>query len=445
MCLPEKIAMRIKSAETMENAWIRLDAWFGDKSLFIKDLMQDIKNVAPIKDGDDERLMDYYVTLQAHIAEARNADILDMLLIPANVELMVLPLTAWEKRVWREAQGRLPAEDRAWYMDVFVNERLRYAINMVATSERHVLPKPTPLHRSQRSPSSEGRGGRYSRGGSSGRNARVMTVTESRSADRKKVRFPPPKAWEPEAKWTQECVMFGICGEKHPPGKCDAFKKLSPQQRLKEIDTRELCRLCYRHLRGRDCWSKDKVPNCGVDGCEAAHHHLLHSALVEGRVMVVQGIGPEKAQVFLCREDIRVEGAGKAGRLHALYDWGATVTLVTHAAAERAGLERRRQPVAAIAGLGGRCTMVDSYYMVPVVDGNGKVRIVKALGVDHIRTLAATTVPADIGRRLPQAKGFEEKLAQPAGDVEMLVGMDNQGWIPKHVESSQVEGDNFEF
>jgi hypothetical protein len=115
---------------------------------------------SPIKEGDDERMMDYYVTLQAHIEEARNADALDMLLIPANVELMVLPLTAWEKRIWREAQGRLPAEDRSWYMDVFVNERLRYAINMVATIERHVLPKATPFHRSQRSPSSEGRGGR---------------------------------------------------------------------------------------------------------------------------------------------------------------------------------------------------------------------------------------------------------------------------------------------
>jgi len=131
-----------------------------------------------------------------------------------------------------------------------------------------------------------------------------MTVTESRSADRKKVRFPPPKAWDPEAKWTLDCVMFRVCGEKHPPGKWDAFKKLSPQLSLKEIDTRELCRLCYRHLRGRDCWSKDKVPNCGVDGCEAAHHHLLHVALVEDRIMVVQGIGAEKAQVFLCREDV---------------------------------------------------------------------------------------------------------------------------------------------
>jgi hypothetical protein len=128
MCLPEKLSTKIKSADTMENAWIRLEAWFGDKGLFVKDLMQDIKSVTPIKEGDDERMMDYYVMLQAHIEEARNAGALDMLLIPANVELMVLPLTTWEKRIWREAQGRLPAEDRSWYMDVFVNKRLRYAI-----------------------------------------------------------------------------------------------------------------------------------------------------------------------------------------------------------------------------------------------------------------------------------------------------------------------------
>ena len=86
--------------------------------------MQNMKSVAPIKDRDDERLMDYYVLLQSHIAEAHNAELLDMLLIPANVEMMVLPLSTWEKRVWREAQGRLPAEDRAWYMEDFVEERL---------------------------------------------------------------------------------------------------------------------------------------------------------------------------------------------------------------------------------------------------------------------------------------------------------------------------------
>jgi hypothetical protein len=88
MCLPEKIAARIKSAETMEIAWVRLDAWFKDKGAFIKDLMQDIQIVSAIKDGDDECLRDYYMMLQLHIEEARIADLLGMLLIPANAEVM---------------------------------------------------------------------------------------------------------------------------------------------------------------------------------------------------------------------------------------------------------------------------------------------------------------------------------------------------------------------
>jgi hypothetical protein len=80
--------------------------------------------------------------------------------------------------------------------------------------------------------------------------------------------------------------------------------------------------------------------------------------------------------------------------------------------------------------------------MVPAVDKYDVVRVVKALGVDHIATLAAADVTEDIVTRLPQTKGFVEKLARPAGDVEMLVGMDNQGWMPMQMESSRVENDN---
>ena len=165
--------------------------------MFIKDLMQDIKNVPAIKDGDEEHLMVYYMMLQSHIAEAPNAELLDMLLIPANVEMMVFPLSTWEKRVWKETQGMLSAKEH------FVEDWLAYATNMVATSERHVLPKPIPLHRPQRSPSLDGQGGWYSRGSSKGRNAWVMATMESWSADRKQVRFLPPKAWDDEAKWTR--------------------------------------------------------------------------------------------------------------------------------------------------------------------------------------------------------------------------------------------------
>jgi hypothetical protein len=86
--------------------------------------------------------------------------------------------------------------------------------------------------------------------------------------------------------------------------------------------------------------------------------------------------------------------------------------------------------------------MVNSHYMVPVVDGDDKVRSVKAMGVSRIAALEATDVPTDIEKRFPQARGYGKRLARPAKDVELLIGMDNQGWMPKHIGGSQVKGDN---
>jgi hypothetical protein len=135
--------------------------------------------------------MDYYVLLESHIREARIAGLLEMLLIPANVVEMVRPLPTWEKRVWGERQGQIHAIDRALGFGGFVEDRLEYATNMIATSERLVIPKLIPLHRPPRSPSSESRGGRYDRGCSGGWNTRVMAAREDKSADRKKVSLPP--------------------------------------------------------------------------------------------------------------------------------------------------------------------------------------------------------------------------------------------------------------
>ncbi len=123
-----------------------------------------------------------------------------------------------------------------------------------------------------------------------------MAAREDRSANRKKVRFPPSKAWDPEAKWTQDCGTFQECGEKHAPARCEVFKKMTPQERL-----------CYRHLQGRDCWSQGRVPNCGVDSWEAPHHPLLQAAIMAGCVMVVQGIGEKGA-------DSSVLGGHASGR-----------------------------------------------------------------------------------------------------------------------------------
>jgi hypothetical protein len=85
----------------------------------------------------------------------------------------VRPLPKWEVRAWKEQQGRVYNMDRAISFANFVDGRLEYATNMVATSEQLVLPKPIPLHsqRLQRLPSSEHQGGGNDHGNYRGQNA----------------------------------------------------------------------------------------------------------------------------------------------------------------------------------------------------------------------------------------------------------------------------------
>jgi hypothetical protein len=84
-CLPDKIAVRVKKAEDMLTAWRIMDAVYDNPLAFIKDLMQEIRTVPGFKEEECEKMMEYYMLLQSHIAEADKADVGVMLLIPANI------------------------------------------------------------------------------------------------------------------------------------------------------------------------------------------------------------------------------------------------------------------------------------------------------------------------------------------------------------------------
>jgi len=76
------------------------------------------------------------------------------------------------------------------------------------------------------------------------------------------------------------------------------------------------------------------------------------------------------------------------------------------------------------------------------VDGNDEIQTLKATGVALITSFGASNPPHDIDRRFPLAKGWAKRLARAAGEVDLLIGLDNQRWMPKHVSSSIMEGDN---
>jgi hypothetical protein len=316
-CLPDKIAIRVKKAEDMLTAWRILDAIYDNPLAFIKDLMQEIRAVPEFREEECEKMMEYYMLLQSHIAEADKADVDAMLLIPANIADMTRTLPYAEGKRWRDQLGRIHPLDIGNRFSTFVDRRLEYATTQVANCERLVLPKPIPLGaRANRSPSTNCHGsdcgGSVSRGNSASRGARVMGISaERKPAGEKKVHFPPPRKLDPEGAWRFPCVAGEGCQERHSPTKCEVFKKMTSWQRLDKVEEKRLCKLCFRHLVINECWAKGKTPNCQIKGCGGEHNHLFHEALILGRALVVQEVGGDSGQSYSCREDIRARWQGR--------------------------------------------------------------------------------------------------------------------------------------
>ncbi len=93
--------------------------------------------------------------------------------------------------------------------------------------------------------------------------------------------------------------------------------------------------------------------------------------------------------------------AGKTHHLRTLHDWGATQTLITHDAADRAGLTPICHSARLVSGLGGECLESTCFYVMPFVDGNDEIQTLRATGVARITSFGASTPPRDIEERFP--------------------------------------------
>ncbi len=62
--------------------------------------------------------------------------------------------------------------------------------------------------------------------------------------------------------------------------------------------------------------------------------------------------------------------------------------------------------------------------------------------MSRISSLGASAPPSDVEGRFPLARGWAARLARPAEEADLLIRLDNQRWMPRHVSSSLMEGDN---
>ncbi len=155
-------------------------------------------------------------------------------------------------------------------------------------------------------------------------------------------------------------------------------------------------------------------------------------------VLVLGGQTGRQESSLRCRQMVAAENEGQCFRLNVLYDWGASVSMISEEAVEVMGLVSTRQAKRIIKGLGGATTVSKGTCTLGLVARNGDRKTVTAWEVGEIASLPGGEPPEDVDEQFPGLRYLSEPncLIQKAGPVHLLIGMDHAHLMPEHVAES---------
>ncbi|XP_037931719.1 uncharacterized protein LOC119666509 [Teleopsis dalmanni] len=163
------------------------------------------------------------------------------------------------------------------------------------------------------------------------------------------------------AEITTTAVRCYICGGGHKIMECEIFTNEPTNQRWRIVKEKKLCRQCLGEHRRR-CFS-NKV--CGIDGCNARHHPMLHSRIdqstsaisstannVSSDIVEQISLSPYSNKALLNNHNLSVNkknwsycrtlpvtlyGTKRTINTYALMDDGSTLTLIEASLADELG------------------------------------------------------------------------------------------------------------
>jgi hypothetical protein len=135
---------------------------------------------------------------------------------------------------------------------------------------------------------------------------------------------------------------------------------------------------------------------------------------------------------------VAAENKRQCFRLNVLYDWGATVSMISGEAVEIMGLSPSKQAKRIIKGLGGATTVSKGTCTLTLVARNGDCRTVTAWEVGEIASIPGGQPPEDVDEQFPGLRYLSEPncLMQKGGPIHVLLGMDHAHLMPEHVAES---------
>lgn len=159
-----------------------------------------------------------------------------------------------------------------------------------------------------------------------------------------------------------------ICKNNHLLIHCKTFENMTPETKLKILEQKNVCKNCLFSHDGKQCYSHKTCKTCNKP-----HHTILHDVIHE--TGCAQTIGQTKPtnmtpsnatssyhhkanhavrnnEVLLATVLLRIRASdGTYVLLRCLLDQGSQINLITEAAAQRLGLQRRKQN-ATVSGVG---------------------------------------------------------------------------------------------
>ena len=394
----------------------RLDKTYGDPRKFVDTIIQDIKSIRPVQNGDSKKFIAMVDVIERCWLDLERMKLTEEMNTVAMVSMIEKLLPSVQKREWIRYLDSSDINSRGIFeqlLNYLLREKrvLEYTEHEIRTDRTRSVNQTniSPLDPSSYPSTSAHQWLNYSSRSDSGSQTQLST-----------------RNW---------CWIHKTQG--HSIENCNHFIKMNISEKFKAVRTVGACYNCLQTTRhiAKNC----TVPNkCDVmeagQTCGKRHHPLLHINRGESK-------GEQNPEIYNFRSSqnrpvIAVSSIqSKNQHINVMWDSGSNISLITHRTASRLGLRGSEINLSIIKVGNDSTSMTSREYHVPLTDLSGKVWTICAYGIDEITANIQQIDLEDIKIQFPDIDIME--ISRPAGNIDMLIGVDSCFILPTVIRTTR--------
>lgn len=395
-CLKDEALTLVENIESASEIWERLDERYGSPSLLVDVIMNEIKSIGVVLDGDSSNLITFVNTIERGYSDLKRLNLEREISNSVTVGMLegrLPPVTRreWSKLVNCHGSSVDPYNKFPSFMNFLKEQRkiLEYEIASV-----RVLDDPEE----------------------------VLTMRNN----------PIPREGQTQCLVHNNATTHNTCD-------CHAYINKSPQERLEIINRNRACWICL--IPGHRFFECTARRECGENNCTMSHHPSLHVPLSARRAPPAQ---EEAVAVARTEDEYETEGKTllpimriKAKNMYVstLWDSAATCSMITFKLAEKLNLQGYDCKLA-VTKVGGQVDIVDSRcYKIPLRDSRDQLVNIKVYGID---TITKGSDEVDVSPILHLFKHVTcKEIERKRGEVDVLIGMNFARFQPTKTQESR--------